>query len=842
MPVWSAIANYAEVPGRDENTADGGSILLQSCDFAHSWGVQPASATASYVRHHTNAEDLRVVQAGVSTGAYLELVLGPYTFYGLCHSDTSVQGSRGRVRELQFRDLREFLDWDVVFGVFNKADDRRVLVGGRLRRRRRWKHLLPANWATRHWTTSDLPLTATQILNYILAAPTIGSPWTWVGHPAMDVTPALELDFEGGVKLGPALLAVADRLGLQFTLSGKYQLKFRRKGELLVGETFPVSGGNFVFPDGAEDCRQGNSLSGQPTRLFVVGDRNLYQVNNLVLVPDWAGGWTQFWDESLFFRDIFLNHTAAEGDDAQQLKRWANARDKALKLTVRDYYVLKGADSAYFDGRLFAGQSRMDMPAVAYIRELVLRAWRLPATILGRPAEDMEPVNQMLGSVEHNTSGVMSLVYDEPGVVASEGGESYAIAEGVGINAEAFQAINPRNFNLADWVTKNNRWGVVNGRLDPNGGDGIGFVVFERPMFKADDVLVVPAATPQAAVLNADFTPTLPAVRAAITFRGEVFQHTAESGFSGSRDDVLNESNLRRERIYNEGGGAPLHEVPYADDETAADKAAAVAASRLARQWSVVGGGYERLIPDGSSGLVLNGMYDRLRVQVTPGSSGGLREFVDFTSERSWSTYVPERFFDRRSADDRIFPGQDALRQEQIQAAAFAQVLATDPASRTAITRMWQGQPGVAGEPVHVQIAGATSTPKLAAGTPLWSLPAPAAPALPAVPPQAPQPVMPSATTLAHTNFRGVVCRHNEDPRGDLPVLPHGPFLARVHGGAGGLAEGSDVGLSPGNDYLAAATDANTTVGRIDRAVAASTVELVMVNPGGGGGGALVWD
>lgn len=826
---WAALNRTVEDPD-----AEDGVLQIQSADLSLSWGAQPATAEITYTAHLLSGQDIRTAVAPVPVGSYMEIQLGPYTFYGLCQRDDAVQGSGGRFRKLQFRDLRDFLDWDEVFCAFNVPVERMTQYGHGLRRVRRFKSLYPADWALRRWTEHDAPLTATQILNALFAAPTVGSPWSWTGPAVLNSVQPLDLNFEQGTKLGAAVLAVAERVGLQFTLAHKYLLKFRRKGVLEAGESFPVDGlGNYLFPAGAENCEQGLAISGHPTRVYVVGDQNLYQIHNLILEPDWKPAWSAFWDPYNLLKDIYLNHTTPPPGDVEDQMRWANAEARVAAMTVRDVAVLKGAGFA--DERLFGGRSRMDMPAVAYINELVFRAWKVPATIIGRPAGDFELVNTALCAATHNTSGVISTVHDATlGIPESESGPGYVIAQGIGVNEHTFRALNPRNFNLAHWVSANSQWGAVGFQVDPNGGDGRGFIVAEQKLYRPDNMLVVPTETPQMAVLNANFTPTVPEVRASLTFAGERFRRTVTAAWDWSRDATVTENGLHSEFIVN-AGGALLDTVNYLDGGAPAGKADAVGNSLLARQAVVTSGGYERLLQDGHAALALNGLYDRVRVWIS--RREGLKERVDFTNERTWSTFVPERFYDRNVTATRIFPGMEALRADAQAKATYAQLLASDPALRRNVAAGFRGQPGIQDANGSVIMGADGTVPALKAGTPLWTLPATTNAGKPVR-----QIVRPSLTDANTTTFRGVVAREGEDPQGLIPAVQTLPCVARVHGGVSGLAKGAAVGLAGGQDYLAAATAPETTVGLVAEAVPAGTVVLVEITPAGGGGGTLYWD
>jgi hypothetical protein len=311
---WASLTSASTAIRTD--TAPGSTTLdLVELSLSWSWGAQPATATMTYTGEFLNPSDS--INTGLAyvapVGAYAELVIraGPsevHRFHGVIVADQGVDAAQGKDRVLQFRDLREFLAWDTVFGAFNLPDTVSILEGGGVRKRRRWRHLLPADWATNQYTFTDAPLSAAQICDLLFGSATVESPWVRHYHPDMATTPVFGIDLSSGATLAAAITQICEPIGVVFTLYGKWILRFRRKGQLLTAvnafspidddmpwaeSPFPLNGSrNPVWPlttagqPAADQVRDGLLVTANPTRVRVVGDRNLYQILNLTLVPD----------------------------------------------------------------------------------------------------------------------------------------------------------------------------------------------------------------------------------------------------------------------------------------------------------------------------------------------------------------------------------------------------------------------------------------------------------------------------------------------------------------------------------------------------------------------------
>jgi hypothetical protein len=364
LPAKISVSN----PVRGGGSQAAQTFLSQSFRGTFSWGTQPGTATIVYIG-----------SAPVTTWALVEIKMGALYFCGYCKSDVQNTGSHeGQTRTLQFVDNRAFLKWDVVFGAFNKLDNR---LGYK-----RYKHLLPANWSRGEWVYSIDPMPAWQILRYLMRAPTIGSPWTWdlTGGGLFPLGilngPIYDFDCEGGKRLDEALGEIAERTGTVFTLISspvnQYALVWTRKGY-----------GSFTIPPGTDDRRIGISATENPQRVNIVGGRNIYQLN-VPLAPDWNPNWEQFLTVDLLADDIYnrardpltgIPFNQTPNDPEEYLGR-TKAAAYARQITVKGYVDLRnstaGDGDQFADYLLYNQRCRLDMPAALYIQTILFRAFR----------------------------------------------------------------------------------------------------------------------------------------------------------------------------------------------------------------------------------------------------------------------------------------------------------------------------------------------------------------------------------------------------------------------------------------------------------------------------------
>ncbi len=812
-------------PPRGAGTQAARQFFAQSVNASFAWGSGPGTATIVYIG-----------DAPVTKGAQVLLTIGAHFFAGLCESDTLDDSSGGRTRTLQFKDVRDYLTWDVTWCAFNK-EVRRLVNGVR---QKRYRHIYPADWQRQVETYSTQPLTAAQmvraILEYRTPGGTIGTPWAWDftsrGEFPSGVLngPVYDFDASGGKRLDAALNEISERTGTLFTVFSTpenfYQLVWTRKGYGSVP----------AFPADSDDRHVGEALAGNPTNVRVVGDRNRYLVMDVPLVPDWSRAWDAFLHLQLLAEDLFTRATdpvsgskynALAGDTRQTIGRNL-AMERALRITVWEYAELRG-DASFQDYRLFAGRPRNDMPAALYIQTLLFRAFKPDLTGLTNRAGDFIPLNQLaladqqVCAVSHDpVTGAMTAYPDEPAE-----GNGYAITKGFQVGEELLRQIKPDQFDVNFFAEANtNRlWSTSSFQLD-NSGEGDRFIIFDTAIFVTTNLMLKNAGTNNLAVINAEFTLTVPAVKAALTFEAERYASWWGVYPAVSRDTVENVASLRMECVLQNG---KFTEIPYDDGGYAADKAYQIANALLQRQYVVTEGGYKHYwnpltTAPAAFGTNLSSMVDR--VQITTGANTKTCETVDFTNERGRDHFEPERDLERRTLTNTLFPGQAELRTTAEQYQKLALALRQMPSNRIeAFARFLQGelQPGQLSGPVWFKprAGGIAAGTKIIAGTPIWGSETSVAT------------YSPDVVRTVDKLLLGVTVRENEPADKAFPVCNTGYTLARV---MGPVSENDPIGASasaPG--YLI--KDGTPNCGKALGKITAAEVKLIPVQLGAGGGG-----
>jgi hypothetical protein len=675
-------------PPRGGTQADKTPFQAQYIDATQSWGSSPATATLTYIGR----------EVPVTVGAFLQLDVGAMRFWGICKSDTLRDGSDGVTRVLAFEDTRRFLHFDLIFGAFNMPDVR--IVNGA--RTKRYWHIYPADWATNVKTFTSAPLSASQIIQAVMRASTVLSPWTFDGHAGLS-NPVFRVDAMSGMSLATLLQEIADRVGLVFGLrGGPYRLAFVRKGEGTV-DAFPVN---------SDDRMVGASLSGHPTEIHVVGDRNHYQLMNVDCVPNWNGNWEVFARLEEFDWDIFLRGTDegtgrrfnAMPGDPERYVGYQLAASYARLITVGQYVALRNAvrlagepandGNRFSDFAMYARRSRMDMPAALYIQTILFRAFvpdlvNFP-TFYGGIADmaSVEVVDKLLTAVTHSPqTGQMVTVADE-----LADGNGYAIAKGFNVGRDAFKTVRSDQFNFQAF-TNNPVWQHVPFQIDDS-GEGYKFLLFDEPVVVSDD-LIVSIGFGQA-MLNANFTLRVPEVRASIVVEAERFHFSAGARGNAAVESV---SGLSGEFVVEDpyDPSSAESEVPFADGATAIEKARAIALNLLQRQAVYVSGGYKIA---GIAGTLLGPMVDRVSVRTGP---QGTNETVDYTNERGRDSFEPDRDLDRRTRENSLLPGQAELRAEAEYRKTVAVGLRHNPALRKTLSELLNGPVGT-DEPLEPMI------------------------------------------------------------------------------------------------------------------------------------------
>lgn len=805
-------------PPRGTGTQPALTFHARECVLTTTWGLQPGTALIDFasVQQQNNF---------IIPAASIVIEVGGHVFHGVAVEAEAKLGEDGHGLYVEFVDLRYFLQSDDVFGAFNMRDHR--VENGRYVRQYRHLGLVAGDVARNIWRTTPEPLTAAEILDLLFA--NTESPWDRVYHAALSL-PVFDIDLQLGAKLGEAVLSISEKVGATFTLQGAaWRLVWAVKG---TGALPIYEETGTVFPANSTNRRYGVRVTGNPTRIGIVGDRNLYQVLNITMAPDWLPAWQEFWDVDQLTFDLY-DHEADENGTAYAaagMEGYLRAAERARRITVAEYASLRdlrspGSGNAYRDYRKIGGRSRMGMPAALYIQYLVFRAFRLPANfamrfwnglIVGRTSVDI--VEQPLVEVTHNPeTGVMDFTLE-----TVTNGNGYAAVRGYQIGQDNFRTLRPEYFHPERWLNLQNIWQHVPFAVDAS-GDGDQFILFDEPIIATQNLVQkvsINGLTQRYALLFAGATLTVPPVKAALTLAGERWLHVQGGAF---QDAVESVPGLSGQFVVASPGGGAAVEVPFADGETATQKSAVIASTLLNRPAYHATGGYT---VQGSNTTQLTSMVERVTVKLNP--QGGLNEDVQFANEKPhqvdrWGRITLERprDFERRAQLETVLPGQEALREEANALRGLASRLRKDPRFGHTIAGAFYQLLGYDTPPAPIMVsvpAGPVGT--IAAGTPYWR----EAGALEAVVP---------GTAMTSPVFVGAAVF--EGDRADFPRVTANGIGGVIHVRVQGPAS---VGETVG--YAAATHLVKTTervVGTMLDNCPESRVYLAAVRLGGTGGG-----
>jgi hypothetical protein len=629
---------------------------------------------------------------------------------------------------------------------------------------------------------------------------------------------------------------------LVFTLlGGRYNLVWTVKG---IG-ALPA------FPANSDNRRSGTAMTKNPTRIEVLGDRNLYQVMNIDMIPDWLSSWESFWDFSLFVKDIF-DHEATEaaigsigagtayrsidtGNDNNA--GYLLARARAQTLTVEQYARLRDArdraGDAFRDYRKFQNRSRLQMPVALYLSNVMFKAYRFSPGFTFRNVNganvgltSVQLGERLLAQVTHDpVTGAMSYT---TGLPSQPNG--YAIAQGYSVASDAFKTLHPEYFNVDNWISTQAVWQALPFQID-NSGEGDQFIIFDDPVIRTADLIQMDA-TGRYPVLNMGATVTSPAVRIAVTFAAERFSLVeltlAGAQFGNFRDEIVNVSGLNGELVMTAPFATPF-ELAFADGQTARQKAVQISDPLLNGQLYYDYGGYK---VQGCNGTQLSAMIDRVTVRV---NNRGIEEEVDWTNERSRNISIlpkggyalvlePEREFDRRAQLAPLLAGQAELRDQANQLRSEAAFLLKHPRISRQLTDTFHTLMGMDAPPDTVIIKSGTGT--LPAGTPLFR----ESTAKNATMPQ-------PSNTLTNPVFQGATVMNNDAAAGPVRATRTGQgnvIFVRVQGPVN-VGDAVGPAASGLRDYLVSAPQ--TAIGNVLEAWATTEVRLAQVRVSGAGGG-----
>lgn len=834
MSNWKPVKVTVTNPPRGAGNQNPNSFKSQSALISKSWGSQPGTATVVYVG-----------TAPVTEGADVRIELGAHYFAGICRSDTEVKGSQGQLRTLEFIDFRDYLTWDYTFCAFNKPDVR-LIAGTRVKR---YKHLYPANYDAYAWTYTSTPLLGWQIVAAILGFTylingTIGTIWTWDltggGQWPLGVMnyPIYDFDCIGGRRLDASLNEIGEKLGIVLTHAPTSAVPYKLVWTIKGYGVLPSLGSAKT-----NERRIGKAVSGHATNIAVHGGRNLYQVLDVPMIQDWASAWEQFVVFENFAEDIYQRGSdprtgtafkGMAGDGEEYIGRQL-ATAYALEITVRQYVALR-SDSSFADTRKYAGRSRMDMPCALYIQTLLYKAFRPNlagfVNALGKtvPITAIDIADKLLCRVSHDAgSGDMTAFVNEP-----VDGNGYAAVKGYQIGSELFKTVKSDQWNVDFFKDATRAWGTANFQIDDS-GEGVRFIIFDEPVIVSENLL---SGVNGHVVINAAFTLTVPAVRAALVFEAEPFVFWHGTYPNVSRDRVENVANLNAEYVVKSG---IFSEILYADGQTAAQKAVAIANSLLLLQFSYDEGGHKN-IWDGVSNAAgfgtslisaAHSLYDR--IQVKSGATEGLFETIDYTNERQRDFFEPERELDRRTLQNSLLPGQAELRQRAEVSRAIASSFKQMSYVRRLLDKLLNG---TLGNEDPLQLTWFNAVPETGPTMPIGTVIRKKPTTIGGGANTNTVATSPDAVSPQDNVFVGVTVRQDEPVDKPFKVQKTGTALVRVQGP---VSVDDSLGLAASTtDWEYLIKDGSPGVGKALQNISADTVQLIQVALGSGGGGGEV--
>lgn len=672
--------------------ADIGGGIVRDFSFSKAWGVNPSAATGTAL--------LDIVGGGADTftlsvGDYVAYSFGSVaSFLGIISEvSEAVDFGTGRVQTFQVMDNRIRLGWQMVFAAYNIEDDvaGKVLtrpIDGALtaadeswKTRRRYKHLLPENWAKGLWTYTTEPMTARQILESAFSGAWGDYTFSQSFHSSLSTSIFLGLDYTNGTKLSALVSDIAGKAGLEVGLTGEKTLNWIRKGVGLA-----------PLPDATSTARSsGLALTANDSRIRVVGERIRVQAVNITLEPDWQPGWEPFIDELAWHREVADAFTLPSETKSDQCDLAAFAR----RITVYDY-AKKKTDTSLLDPRNFGKISRNFMPAWLYIREIVYRSYRIPPdfTLHGIPLSSLEFADSLLSAVDVVGEGLSAQQHYASDPVQFYPSQQAAVI----VRGQPLDLIHARDIRLFYRNTTGdlrNEWTATSEfEVDPVGKsircsspwfiDGLpseGKSIYLRVnrgeggeqdltgLVSSDSDLldiVVPnpgfVITPAEVKISATFLlgPLYKDYGSGRRFGSlvssgldlHVLDLTTTGGFSAPGTAAADSSLLPFT-------GVACREILYEDGGKAKDKADLIAQSAILLDEIQATGGFTR---NGLAGTALSPVVDRITVNIN--TTAGVTEQVEYTKARPSGAAFAERTLQRIQRSEELFPGQEALKRE----------------------------------------------------------------------------------------------------------------------------------------------------------------------------------
>jgi hypothetical protein len=698
-------------------------VILTDYKSTKAWGVNPASASGTYIiANGENADFVLKAGAAITYSGY-----GIDVFYGIVSSvKLASEFSTGKRFTFEAVDNRIRLQWMMCFCALNMEDDTcshgllqpdapgdtgaadsqsggsDVVTGDDVtsssgpdaiqfptgyvvnpERRRRFKSLLPENYDTGIWVYHDQPFTAREILNICFKG-AVGHNFGFTRHyhSRSSQSRPLNMDFSRGSTLANVITALNEKTGLDVYLEKKRDLRWGIKGE----------GDIPVFTAADPQTLLGESITADPTRIRVLGSGSQLQVLNLEMEYNWNRQWEKFLGEHAWLEEVATTWAL------DKTTQWAEVAALAREVTLFDY-VNKTKDASYADYRHFGNVSRMNMSAWVYMQEVVFKSYAVPPhrrLFEEIPYDSLRIAQNLLCAVEMEDDGLKEssgMRYQRSPIEFYPGTRAFVMAQGQPLDAIDAKDINTFvNLRTADM---RKTWRVVQDYDIEECGVALRFrqpyfidgdaskneSIFAFPNQGEINETAVSGVDDQSELLrvvvpNAKYKITPAKIKVSLCFDMPPFW--MEYG-SGPRYGVIAADGLAAHVLHGDSSfdaagvvaGDPeiirlpsaiqqtFRELLFADGKTAKEKAFEVWRSREGYSAFQQDGQYVR---KGSVGAKLSGVIDRISVSID--FTGGITETVDFVKARTAKMFFGEKTMARLQRMGELYVGNEANSRE----------------------------------------------------------------------------------------------------------------------------------------------------------------------------------
>ncbi len=708
-----------------------GGAAIERYSFERGWGVNPSAASGVAVPELDLAGDPSAT--GLNLGEYVVFSFGSVSFYGIMAEIANKYAKSGIKQNFTILDNRIRLGGQIVFGQWN-MEEPEWGDGGRIQpdidgsqygsdsgsngndsvdssegldsptavgdggvltdpdftteRRRRYYSILPDRWGAQIKMWHDQPLTVREILNSAFNG-AIGSFGFTRNYHADQGKPVIGVDANDGASMSNLVSRLNRESGLDVTIDGQRTLRWERRGT-----------GTFIIPS-SPVCMEtlGTALSREATKITVVGDRALVQLNNVVMEPDWKDGWEPFVSEVAWLREVEDVWDIDTSDKEGLAERAALAREVTLDQYVKEK---EGDQSDMHDFRRWGEISRMMIPVWVYVNEIVFRSYRIPVDNVykGVPLNSMDLVSGLLAGVEITGAGASTQInYRDDPVEYYPAADAFVMGRG-----QPLDFLDERSYELFGRRREKDlrtEWSVLNdyeidslnksihfktpvfldGDPDegesimhyPNRGDGGSIDLTTQGFVEGKDLLDI-------VVPNPDYVISAAEIKACFVFAMGKFSKQYGTGMNRASYpvpslamhliDLTGGLTMSDSGVGTVGAGfqvpsdgtTGLKEILYYNGFTAEEQADEVAHSVIQIPSTRLSGSYIRY---GSAGVVLAPYHDSIKVDIAFG--GGITERVALSKSRAGAFQGAYEVEERQRARE-LYPKQNELakRAEQI--------------------------------------------------------------------------------------------------------------------------------------------------------------------------------